>query len=67
METTTTLLIILGSVSGVLILILIVIGIQISRLLRKLNHIATIFSDEADHAKNIVTKVRKKIHSILGD
>jgi hypothetical protein len=65
--TTTILLIILGAVSFILIVILVVIGFQIWKLVRTLQHIATVFSDEADHAKNIVTKVRKKIHSVLGN
>lgn len=63
--TTTTLLIILGSVSFVLIIILVVIGFQIWRLIRTLQRIASVFADETDHAKNIIRKVRKKIHSIL--
>lgn len=63
--TTTILLIILGSVSLILIIILLAIGVQIWKLIRTLQHIASIFSDEADHAKNIVKKVRTKIHSIL--
>ncbi len=66
-HTTTILLIILGSVSGILILLLITLGFQIWKLIRTLQHIASIFSDEADHAKNIVKKVRTKIHSILGN
>ncbi len=65
--TTTILLIILGAVSFILIAILVIIGLQIWKLVRTLQHIATIFSDEADHAKNIVKKVRTKIHSILGN
>lgn len=63
---TTILLIILGSLSGILILLLITIGYQIWKLFKTLQRIANIFSDEADHAKNIVRKVRTKIHSILG-
>lgn len=63
--TTTILLIILGAVSFILIAILVIIGLQIWKLVRTLQHIATVFSDEADHAKNIVKKVRTKIHSIL--
>ena len=66
-HTTTILLIILGSVSGILILLLITLGFQIWKLIRTLQHIASILSDEADHAKNIVKKVRTKIHSILGN
>jgi len=65
--TTTILLIILAAVSLILIIILIIIGFQIWKLLHTLQHIATVFADEADHAKNIVQKVRKKIHSVLGD
>lgn len=67
MEPTTTniLLIILGSVSGVLIIVSIIIGIQISRLLRSLNKIASLFSDEADHMHKIIKKVRTKIHSMV--
>lgn len=65
--TTTILLIVLGAVSFILIVILVIIGFQIWKLIRTLQHIATIFSDEADHAKNIVKKVRTKIHSILGN
>ncbi len=65
--TTTTLLIILGSVSFVLIIILVVIGFQIWKLIKTLQRIASVFADEADHAKNIIGKVRKKIHSILGN
>lgn len=64
--TTNVLLIILGSVSGVLILLLIIIGFQISKLLRTLQKVASLFGDEADHMQKIIKKVRTKIHNILG-
>lgn len=65
--TTTILLIILGIVSFSLIIMVIIIGFQIWKLIKTLQHIASVFSDEADHAKNIVKKVRTKVHSILGN
>jgi hypothetical protein len=63
--TTNVLLIILGSVSGVLILLLIIIGFQISKLLQTLQKVASLFGDEADHMQKIISKVRAKIHKIL--
>ncbi len=66
METmTTTLLIILGSVSGVLILILIILGIQIWRLIHTLQKIANVFADETDHVRNIFRKARAKVSSMM--
>ena len=66
METTTTiLLIILGSVSGILIILLVTIGIQVWRLLNTLQKIASLFGDEADHMHKIIKKVRTKVHAIL--
>ncbi len=60
------LLIILGSVSGILILLLLIVGLQIWKLFKTVQHIANVFSDEAEHVKNIAKKVRMKIHSALG-
>ncbi len=65
METTTILLIILGSVSFFLIIIFIIIGLQIWKLIKTFQHIANIFSDETDHIKIIAKAVRTKVHSIL--
>lgn len=64
-QTTTILLIILGSVSGILILLLITIGFQIWKLIRTLQRVASLFSDEADHMQKIINKVRTKVHDIL--
>jgi hypothetical protein len=64
-QTTTILLIILGSVSGILILLLITIGFQIWKLIRTLQRVASLFSNEADHMQKIISKVRNKVHKIL--
>lgn len=64
-QTTTILLIILGSVSGILILLLITIGFQIWKLIRTLQKVANLFANEADHMQKIISKVRNKVHSIL--
>lgn len=64
-QTTTILLIILGSVSGILILLLIVIGLQIWKLIHTLQKVANLFSDEASHIQKIIEKTRNKIHKIL--
>lgn len=63
--TTNILLIILGSVSAVLIILLIIIGFQIWKLIRTLQRVANLFANEADHMQKIIGKVRSKIHSIL--
>ena len=64
-QTTTILLIILGSVSGILILLLITIGFQVWKLMRTLQRVASLFSNEAKKKKKIISKVRNKVHKIL--
>ncbi len=63
--TTTILLIILGIVSFILITILVVIGFQIWKLVRTLQKVANLFSDETSHIQKIIEKTRNKIHKIL--
>jgi len=66
METTSTiLLILLVSVSGLLIVILIALGYKIWKIVSALERITSLFSDETDQVKHIMKKVRTKIHSIL--
>ena len=69
MEPTTTniLLIILGSVSGLLILIIILLGIKMWRLLNTIHRITSVFADEADHIKSVLKYVRKKVEHTIHD
>ena len=64
-QTTTILLIILGSVSGILILLLITIGFKVLKLRRTMQSVASILTNEADNIQKIISKVRNKVHKIL--
>lgn len=66
METTTIiLLIILGSVSFVLIAVVLFIGIKIWMILKKIESVISFFSDETDQVRGIIKKIRTKIHNII--
>lgn len=67
MEPTTTniLLIILGSVSGLTIIILIALGIKLWRMMNSIHKITRLFGDEADAVRKILKKVREGIISAI--
>ncbi len=69
MEPTTTniLLIMLGAVSGIVIIILIVIGIQVARLLSAIHRITSVFADEADHVRHVGRKIREKFRKAFDE
>ncbi len=63
--TTNILLIILGSVSGIMILVMISLGIKFWRLMNSVHKVTRLFGDEADALRKLLKKIREGILNSL--